>query len=96
MVYTCYMPGCTTAYKFNKSDKKITLFGFPSDENLKKKWVVAIPRKEWQVSKNHKVCSEHFLSDDTLTTSSDNHDKRRCDRDNQTLKILRLKLNAIP
>ena len=90
------MPRCTTGYKSNKSDKKITLFGFPSDENLKKKWVAAIPRKEWQVSKNHKVCSEHFLSDDILTTSSENHDKRHCDRDNQTLKRLRLKLNAIP
>ena len=75
MVYTCCVPGCTTGYVSNKSDKKITLFGFPSNENLKKKWVAAIPRKEWQVSKSHKVWSEHFLSNDILTASSDNHDK---------------------
>ena len=88
MVYTCGVPGCTTGYKSNRSDKKITVFGFPSDENFRKKWVAAIPRKVWQVSKSHKVCSEHLLLDDILTTSSNNHDKRRCDRDNQTLKKL--------
>ena len=52
--------------------------------------------KKWQVSKNHKVFSEHFLLDDILTTSFDSHDKRCCDRDNQTLNRLQLKLNAIP
>ena len=28
-----------------------------------------MPLKVWQVSKGHKVCSEHFLSDDILTLS---------------------------
>ena len=40
MVYTCGVPGvytCTIGYKLNKSDKKITLLGFPSNENLRKK-----------------------------------------------------------
>ena len=96
MVYTCCVPGCTTGYKSNQIDKKTTLFGFSFDENRRKKWVAAIPRKEWQISKSHKVCLKHFLSDDILTTSSDNHDKRRCDRDNHTLKRLGLKSNAIP
>ena len=51
MVYTCCVPGSVDALQvinLKKSDIRITLFGFPSDENLrKKKWVAVIPQKEW-------------------------------------------------
>ena len=92
--FTAILKFCTTNKIFVinllKTIKKITLFEFPSDENLRKKWVAATPRKEWQISKSHKVCSEHFLSDDILIASSDNHDKLRCNRDNQTSKRFQL------
>ena len=79
MVYTCYVPGCKTGYKSKKNSKKHTLFGFPNDEKLKENWIVAIPRKNWVINKNYKVCS-NFLSDDIQMISVDSHDKRRCDQ----------------
>ena len=96
MVGTCCVPGCKTGYKSQKNSEKYSLFGFPADENLKQKWIAAIPRKNWVVSKNHKVCSRHFSSDDIQTTSIDSHDKRRCDRSSPTLQIQRLKQKAVP
>ena len=96
MVYTCLVPGCKTGYKSEKNSKKLTLFGFLNDEKLKQNWIAAIPCKNWVINKNHKVFSKHFLSDDIQMITVDSHDKRRCDRNNQTLQQQRLKQGAIP
>ena len=96
MVYTCCIPGCKTGYKSCKSEEKVALFGFPSNEELKQKWISAIPRKNWTIKKNHKVCIKHFSNDDIEEYSNDHHDKRRADRESQTLKRLRLNSTAVP
>ena len=74
MVYTCSIPGCKTGYKSCKSEEKVALFGFPSNEELKQQWISAIPRKNWAITKNHKVCIKHFSNDDIEEYSNDHHD----------------------
>ena len=45
MVYTCCIPNCNTGYRFASSSERISIFHFPRDEQLKAKWLKAIPRK---------------------------------------------------
>ena len=71
MVYTCCALGCKTGYKSEKNSKKHTLFGFPNDEKLKQIWIAAISCKSWEINKNHKVCSRHFIPDDIQMISID-------------------------
>ena len=44
MVFTCCVPGCNTGYRSNKSKEKVSLFIFPKDEDMRQKWIRAIPR----------------------------------------------------
>ncbi|KAL4148313.1 hypothetical protein QTP88_002585 [Uroleucon formosanum] len=43
-------------------------FSFPVDENLKKKWIDKIPRKDLIVTKNSAVCASHFTDDQIVRT----------------------------
>jgi hypothetical protein len=38
----------------------MSTFSFPKDENRRKLWISAIPRKNWTPSKNAVVCIKHF------------------------------------
>ena len=96
MIYTCCIPGCKTGYRSAKNETKIATFSFPTNEEQKQKWIAAIPRKDWQVTKNSKVCAKHFVDSDIENQSKDYHEKRREDRPSQSLKRLRLKPGAIP
>ena len=96
MVYTCCVPGCKTGYTSCKNEEKIGLFKFPSSEEFRQKWIAAIPRKNWQVTKTTKISAKHFTDEDIENQSTDLHDKRRTDRPTQTLKRLKLKSTAIP
>ena len=71
MIYTCCIPRCTTGYGSNKSSEQVSLFRFPKDKNLQKKWISAIPRKDWNLTNAHRVCAKHFCKEDFQTLSND-------------------------
>lgn len=97
MVYTCCVPKCNSGYRSSSSVEKIPIFRFPRDEELKAKWLKAIPRKNWKLSDSHRVCAKHFnYPDDFQTTSSDSNTTRRGSRQNKDLQACRLKPNAVP
>ncbi|KAG8259722.1 hypothetical protein J6590_008758 [Homalodisca vitripennis] len=43
--------------------------GFPSDETLRQKWIIAVKRKDWEPTKFSKLCSAHFREEDIDRTS---------------------------
>ena len=96
MVYTCCIPGCTSGYRSNKSSEKVSLFRFPKDKLLQKKWISAIPRKDWNLTNAHRVCAKHFCEEDFQTLSNDKCINRRKNRTSQSLQQIRLKKTAIP
>ena len=96
MVYTYYIPGCKTEYRSAKTETKIATLSFPANEEQKQKWIAAIPRKDWQVTKNSKICAKHFIDSDVENQSKYYHEKGREDRASQSLKQLRLKPIATP
>ncbi|KAH7932845.1 hypothetical protein HPB49_003352 [Dermacentor silvarum] len=51
------VPGCTGNYK---TGKKIQVFSFPKDCDTLKKWLRAIPRKDFVPTSCTKVCADHF------------------------------------
>ena len=52
MPYKCCVPGCTGNYK---SGPKVICFSFPSDAEEKEKWLRAIHRDDFTVTKHSKV-----------------------------------------
>ena len=61
----CSVYSCKSGYKSNKSDKPISFYKFPTDPELRQKWIRALPNKLDinQVTENMCVCSEHFPAD---------------------------------
>ena len=45
---------------------------FPNDQNLRKRWIIAVKRGEnnWTPSRFTKVCHAHFSEDDYVTHST--------------------------
>lgn len=79
MPRSCCVVGCKTGYKSNHSTIKASTFSFPTDENLKKKWIDKIPRKDLIVTKNSTVCASHFTDDQIIRTwTSGVGDKQVC------------------
>ena len=66
----CCVPGCKTSGSGHR---------FPSDQEMKKKWVAAIKRldpvsrKPWQPSQRSVVCSKHFTDEDYSSTLLGNY-----------------------
>ena len=52
MVNKCIAPNCNSGYQSNKSIEKVAKFKFPVDAERRKKWICAVPRKEWEPTKN--------------------------------------------
>ena len=52
MPFTCCVPFCKGNYR---NGPKVTVFGFPQDPDLRKKWLHAIKRKDFQPSNSAKV-----------------------------------------
>ena len=96
MVYTCCVPECNTGYRSAKNVEKIAMFRFPSDEEFCRKWIKAIPRKNFNVTNSTRICAKHFTEDDFETTSTDQCKSRQQKRDQALLKRLRLKSTALP
>ena len=61
----CCVPNCKGNYdSILKDNNYNSIFLFPKDEELREKWMVAIPRKNWTPSKYSAVCSLHFTETD--------------------------------
>ncbi|CAL1277787.1 unnamed protein product [Larinioides sclopetarius] len=52
MPYTCSVPACRGNYD---AENKVHVFGFPSDKDLRDKWLRAIPRKDFTITNNSKA-----------------------------------------
>lgn len=57
MPQKCCVPGCKSNYS---SQEYVSVFTFPSDPDLKEKWIQQIGRKDYVVNKNSVVCAKHF------------------------------------
>ena len=59
MVKKCCVPNCKSGYSTNHY---VTEFSFPCETNLelRRKWILAIRRKDFTVTKNTFVCENHF------------------------------------
>ncbi|XP_049954783.1 uncharacterized protein LOC126470814 [Schistocerca serialis cubense] len=67
MVNKCCVPGCTGNYR---TGKKISVFRFPKDAELRKKWTHAIRRQNFTPSEHSVVCQEHFSQSDLILQST--------------------------
>ena len=59
MPLKCCVPGCKSNYK-TEGETYVTVFKFPTDEELCKKWIKNIPRDNWVPTKYSAVCVKHF------------------------------------
>lgn len=59
MPWKCSVPGCTSNYDSN-SEPRVSIFKFPTNENLLKEWVKKIPRANWTPGLSSRVCENHF------------------------------------
>ncbi|CAN8020467.1 unnamed protein product [Ixodes persulcatus] len=69
MPFNCCVPLCKQRGVRDASGNKVSLFAFPSDPAVRKKWIVAIKRDDdeyFRVTKYTKVCSGHFQQSDYL------------------------------
>ena len=96
MVNACCVPECKSGYRSNKTAKPVALFKFPKDDVIRQKWIKAIPRKNWSITSNHRVCALHFSEVDFIFNSTDHRSGRKQARNSAKLKRLRIKSTAIP
>ncbi|GBM33030.1 hypothetical protein AVEN_263517-1 [Araneus ventricosus] len=67
MPNACCVTNCRGNYD---AENKVAVFSFPKVEELKLKWIQAIPRRDLVVTKNTKVCEKHFTDDDIERVST--------------------------
>ncbi|KAH9383528.1 hypothetical protein HPB48_025100 [Haemaphysalis longicornis] len=63
----CCVPRCRGNYK---NGSKVRIFRFPKDEELRQKWIRAIPRENYLPTENTRVCELHFHPEDITTETS--------------------------
>uniref|UniRef100_A0A8C9KEM6 THAP domain containing 6 n=1 Tax=Panthera tigris altaica TaxID=74533 RepID=A0A8C9KEM6_PANTA len=70
MVKCCSAIGCASRCLPNSKLKGLTFHVFPTDENVKRKWVLAMKRLDvnaagiWEPKKGDVLCSRHFKKTD--------------------------------
>lgn len=92
MPYKCCAPGCKGNYD---NGPKVQIFSFPVDDELRKQWISAIPRKDYNPSKHAKICVLHFSEADLITTITE-QDSRSGTVVTINLSKPRLKPTAVP
>lgn len=60
MPLKCCVTGCRSNYENEKG--YVSVFKFPTDENMKRIWMEKIRRKDWTPGPNARVCELHFQS----------------------------------
>ena len=71
MVNVYCISSCTTGY--GEVKKKSSLFKFPKDMTITKKWIQSIGKKDFIPSSNSRICSKHFMQEDFKKTSNDSN-----------------------
>ncbi|KAG8275119.1 hypothetical protein J6590_093535 [Homalodisca vitripennis] len=61
-------------------EEKVKVLPF-TDENLRRQWIIATKRKDWEPTKYSKICSAHF---------------READIDRTSLSCVRIRKGAVP
>ncbi|KAF8771664.1 THAP domain-containing protein 2 [Argiope bruennichi] len=92
MPYKCSVQACRGNYN---EENKVAVFGYPTDEALRKKWLSAIPRKSSTITKNSKVCERHFKDGEVLYRTTI-YKESTGETFSAPLKKPRLKENAVP
>ena len=98
----CVAPNCTSnaENKYLAKDDKIRTFSFPGEQNedLRRKWVNALPLKDYAPSKHSVLCAKHFTQADFKDSSSDSNQSRYKKKEyvNKPLKRVLLKEGAVP
>uniref|UniRef100_A0A3B3VXB6 THAP domain-containing protein 1 n=1 Tax=Poecilia latipinna TaxID=48699 RepID=A0A3B3VXB6_9TELE len=64
----CCVPLCPVSSRCNKF---VSFFNFPTDEELRKKWIVAIRRANLAIKAHTRVCSRHFKREDIQEPKSE-------------------------
>ena len=57
MVNKCCVVGCRSNYK---GEEIVPVFSFPSDEDIKNRWVKFVSRKDGQPTSSAVICIKHF------------------------------------
>ena len=93
----CCVPKCRSGYSLtNTNDEKqsISVFSFPENQELRRKWMRAIPRDNWEPTSNSGVCKQYFKPDDLALERTDTNERRK--KKKEPLALIRLKSDAIP
>ncbi|XP_035206806.1 THAP domain-containing protein 2-like [Stegodyphus dumicola] len=88
----CCVLGCKGNYK---GQPKVSIFRFPRDPHLRKKWIMAIHRENFQPTKASRVCELHFAACD-IERVSEIYDERTGRKVTAVLQHPRLVCNAVP
>ncbi|KAK4884968.1 hypothetical protein RN001_001239 [Aquatica leii] len=64
----CCVPGCKSNYDSTSRENLqcVTTFSFPKNEEIRSKWLRAIPRKDWIPTPSSVVCCKHFNDMDII------------------------------
>ena len=89
----CCVPGCRSGH-YKKDGWKNSLFKFPKDEAMKKKWLRNIKRDDFQPSKCSRICSLHFLPEFIKKTKVQKLDNGQTEE--VPIKFPRLAKDALP
>lgn len=73
----CSVPLCKSNYD---NSEKISTFCFPSDPELRNKWLSNIKRKDFVITKNSSVCIKHFSNSDLITETETSRGDRKKQR----------------
>lgn len=60
----CCVPGCRSNY--DKTDPYFSVFSFPNNYSLREKWIRAINREPFALTKHSYVCSKHFSENEII------------------------------
>ena len=58
----CSVTGCKSNYTSTSENGNVSVFRIPTDENLRRKWLKKIPRKDWIPTPSSRVCEKQFDS----------------------------------
>ncbi len=101
MGWKCCVPGCNSGYvsntkSINTADillPKPSFHSFPVDNEMKKKWLSAIHRKDYVVTNSSRVCSKPFYATDFKEKTEDGNTTRS---KNKVIVLKLLKSGAVP
>ncbi|GBN91237.1 hypothetical protein AVEN_21324-1 [Araneus ventricosus] len=98
LVWSGSLENGVTTHLFSSSgqhSKLRAVFSFPNDERLRAKWLHAIPRTDFKITKNSKVCEKHF-KDGAVLRNSTFYNEKTGETISAPMKRPKLKENVVP